>query len=75
MYQGKLNNLKVATIFLSCPKSALFNEKALRAFISLGPNIDAQTLLNHYVFRWPIEIFFREGKRRHLGLDDYQVRG
>ncbi|WP_242964609.1 transposase [Clostridium beijerinckii] len=30
-------------------------------------------LLNHYKHRWPIEIFFRESKKK-LGLDDYQVR-
>ena len=72
-YQGKLNDLKEAAIVLSWPKNALFYEKALKAFISLDPNIDAQTLLNHYVHRCPIEIFFRESKRR-LGLDDYQVR-
>jgi len=72
-YQGKLNDVKMATIVLSWPKNALFNEKALRAFISLDPNIDAQSLLNHYVHRWPIETFFRESKR-YLGLDDYQVR-
>ena len=72
-YQGRLNDIKAATIVLSWPKDALFNEKALKAFISLDPNMDTQTLLNHYVHRWPIEIFFRESKRR-LGLDDYQVR-
>lgn len=30
-------------------------------------------LLNHYKHRWPIEISFRESKKK-LGLDDYQVR-
>jgi len=72
-YQGKLNDLKIATVVLSWPKNALFEEKSLKAFISLDPNIDTQNLLNHYVRRWPIETFFRESKR-YLGLDDYQVR-
>ena len=30
-------------------------------------------LLNHYKHRWPIEIFFKESKKK-LGLDDYQIR-
>ncbi|MCE5221314.1 MAG: transposase [Clostridium sp.] len=30
-------------------------------------------LLNHYKHRWPIEIFFRESKKK-IGLDDYQIR-
>jgi hypothetical protein len=66
-YQGKLNDVKMATMVLSWPKNALFNEKALKAFISLDPNIDVQSLLNHYVHRWPIETFFRESKK-YLGL-------
>lgn len=72
-YKGKLNDLNEAVIVLSWPKDALFNESALKAFISLDGSIDAETILNHYVYRWPIEIFFRESKR-YLGLDDYQVR-
>jgi hypothetical protein len=72
-YQGKLNDLKEATVVLSWPKNALFNEKALRAFICPYTNMDVETLLCHYVHRWPVEIFFRESKRR-LGLDDYQIR-
>jgi hypothetical protein len=73
VYKGKLNALKSATIILSWPKNALFNEKALKAFISLDTSISTESILNHYVHRWPIETFFRETKR-YLGLDDYQVR-
>ncbi|WP_252225662.1 hypothetical protein [Caldicoprobacter algeriensis] len=43
-------------------KNAIFNEKALKAFISLDPNIDAQSLLNHYVHRWPIETFLEKAR-------------
>lgn len=72
-YRGKLNGFKLATIVLSWPKNALFNEKALKAFISIDTNMSAEVMLNHYVHRWPIETFFRESKR-YLGLDDYQIR-
>lgn len=57
-YKGKLNDLKEATVVLSWPKGSLFNEDALKAFICPDTNIDAQSLLNHYINRWPIEIFF-----------------
>jgi hypothetical protein len=73
-YSGKFNDLKKATIILSWPKNALFNDNALKAFISLDTNISTECILNHYINRWPIETFFRETKR-YLGLDDYQVRG
>lgn len=73
-YHGKLNDLKEATIVLSWPKEALFVTGALKAFICPYVNMKTEILLNHYVRRWPIEIFFRESKR-YLGLDDYQVRG
>ena len=72
-YIGKLNDLKCAHIVFSWPKDALFKEGALRVFISLDPNMTAEELLNHYAYRWSIETFFRECKKR-LGLDDYQVR-
>lgn len=72
-YKGKLNDLNEAVIVLSWPKDSLFSEYALKAFISLEGSIDAETILNHYVYRWSMEIFFRESKR-YLGLDDYQVR-
>jgi len=72
-YIGKLNDLKKAQIILSWPKDALFKDGCLRSFISLDTDISVEELLNHYANRWPIEVFFRECKKK-LGLDDYQVR-
>jgi hypothetical protein len=72
-YRGKLNDREEATVVLSWPKGTLFNEKALKAFVSLDNTIATSDILNHYVHRWPIETFFRESKR-YLGLDDYQVK-
>ena len=72
-YNGKLNDLKEATVILSWPKDALFKDGCLRAFISPNSNMSTLELLNHYKHRWPIEIFFRESKKK-LGLDDYQIR-
>jgi hypothetical protein len=72
-YIGKLNDLAEAHIILSWPKEALFKDGCLRAFISPNAEITLIELLNHYSHRWPIEIFFRESKKK-LGLDDYQVR-
>lgn len=50
-YHGKLNDFKKATVVLSWPKGALFNEKALKAFISLDTNMSCEELLNYYVHR------------------------
>jgi hypothetical protein len=72
-YIGKLNDLKEALIVLSWPKEALFKDGCLRAFISPNSKMSTLELLNHYKHRWPIEIFFRETKKK-LGLDDYQIR-
>lgn len=72
-YKGKLNDLKEALIVLSWSKEALFKDGCLRAFIGPDSNMFLLELLNHYKHRWPIEIFFRESKKK-LGLDAYQIR-
>ena len=72
-YRGKLKDIPDCMIALCWPKEALFKEGCLRAFITLDTTLTTEELLNHYKNRWPIETFFRETKK-HLGLNDYQVR-
>lgn len=72
-YRGKLKDISDSLIALCWPKEALFKEGCLRAFITLDTSLTTEELLLHYKHRWPIETFFRETKK-HLGLDDYQVR-
>lgn len=72
-YEGKLNDIENAVVILSYPKEAFLNPKALRVFISTDASLSTQEILDTYVCRWPIEVFFRESKRK-LALDKYQIR-
>ena len=47
--------------------------KAPRAFISTNVAISTQEILDFYVERWSIEVFFRQCKNT-LALDSYQIR-
>lgn len=72
-YKGHLNGIKEAVVLLSWPKDAFMKEHCLKAFLCTDINLNDEQLLNCYTKRWPIEIFFRQGKMR-LGLDLYQIR-
>lgn len=72
-YEGKLNDIENAVVILSYPKEAFLNPKTLRVFISTDTSLSTQEILDTYVCRWPIEVFFRESKRK-LALDKYQIR-
>ena len=72
-YRGKLKDIPACLIVLCWPKEALFKEGCLRAFITLDTALTTEELLIHYKNRWPIETFLHETKK-HLGLDDYQVK-
>ena len=71
-YLGKINGYKKVKIIISWPKNALWNNHALKCFISLDIELSTKQILKHYLNRWPIETFFRETKRR-LGFDKYQI--
>ena len=49
------------------------NPKAFRAFISTNPSLSIEEILNIYVNRWEIEVFFRNFKTK-LAFDCYQIR-
>lgn len=57
---------------MSWPQKALWNKYALKCFISLDIELSTKQILNHYLKKWPIEIFFRETKQK-LGFDKYQI--
>ncbi|WP_035290522.1 IS701 family transposase [Clostridium sp. KNHs214] len=73
-YEGKINGFKNVVILISYPKEALYNEKALKSFISTDINLTTEEILFQYRERWTIEVFFRQNKME-LGFDNYQVRG
>ena len=72
-YEGSLNGIDNAVVLISYPKDAFHVPKALRAFISTDVSLSTREILDKYVERWPIEVFFRQAKDK-LAFDRYQVR-
>ena len=72
-YEGSLNGIENAVVLISYPKDAFHVPKALRAFISTDASLSTREILDIYVERWPVEVFFRQAKDK-LAFDRYQVR-
>ena len=72
-YEGKLNGIENAVVLISYPKDAFQVSGALRAFISTDVSLSTREILDNYVERWPIEVFFRQSKDK-LAFDQYQIR-
>lgn len=72
-YEGSLNGIDNAVVLISFPVDAMDNPKTLRAFISTDVSLSTEDILNIYVNRWEIEIFFRDCKTK-LAFDRYQIR-
>ena len=72
-YEGKLNGIDNAVVLISYPENAFHNPKALRAFVCTDVSLTTMEILNAYVERWPVELFFRQSKGK-LALDKYQIR-
>ena len=72
-YEGNLNGIDNAVVLLSIPVGAMSNSKALRAFISTDASLSTEEILDFYVNRWEIEVFFRACKTK-LAFDKYQIR-
>ena len=72
-YEGKLNGIENAVVLLSYPEKAFGKPKALKAFLNTDVSLSTDEILAYYVCRWPIEVFFRQGKDKPT-LDSYQIR-
>ena len=72
-YEGSLNDLEDAVVLISYPKNAFGLTCALRAFICTDSSLSTKDILNLYLERWNIEVFFRQAKQK-LALDKYQIR-
>ena len=72
-YEGCLNGIDDAAVLISYPKDAFHVPKALRAFISTDVSLSTREILDRYVERWPVEVFFRQSKDK-LAFDRYQIR-
>ena len=72
-YEGNLNGVENAVVLISYPKDEFHNPKTLRAFISTDVSLSTREILDAYVERWPVEIFFRQSKGK-LAFNRYQIR-
>lgn len=72
-YEGNLNNLENAVVLISYPRDAFGKPNALRAFLCTDVSLSTQEILNLYINRWEIEVFFRQSKQK-LAFDKYQIR-
>ncbi len=72
-YEGNLHGVENSVVLISYPKEAFHDPKALRAFISTDVSLGTDEILNKYLERRPIKIFFRQSKDR-LAFDRYQIR-
>ena len=62
-----------AVILLSYPRETFGKAHTLRAFVSTNTSLSVTDILDHYVVRWNIEVFFRNAKQK-LAFDKYQIR-
>ena len=72
-YEGNLNGIENAIVLFSYPEKAFGKPKALRTFLCMDVSLSTNEILDNYVCRWPIEVFFRQCKDK-LALDSYQIR-
>ena len=72
-YEGCLSDLEDSVVLISYPKDAFGLPRALRAFICTDCSLSTQEILDIYLERWTIEVFFRHAKQK-LALDKYQIR-
>ena len=72
-YESNLNGIENAIVLFSYPEKAFGKPKALRTFLCMDVSLSTNEILDNYVCRWPIEVFFRQCKDK-LALDSYQIR-
>ena len=72
-YEGKINGIDDVVVLISYPQEAFGESKALRAFISTDISLHTEEILEKYLIRWEIEVFFRQVKNV-LAMDKYQIR-
>ena len=68
-----MENIGEAIILLSYPRDAFGTPSTLRAFVCTEPSLSTMEILEHYVVRWNVEVFFRNAKQK-LAFDKYQIR-
>ena len=66
-YEGNLNGIENAIVLFSYPEKAFGKLKALRAFLCMYVSLSTNEIMDNYVCRWPIEVFFRQCQDKGAG--------
>ena len=72
-FQVVIEGIGEVVILLSYPRETLGEPSTLRAFVCTDTSLSIEEILDHYVVRWNIEVFFRNAKQK-LAFDKYQIR-
>ena len=72
-YEGPLNGIGDAVVLICYPVGAFHVAKALRAFLCTEISLSTQEILDTYLCRWPVEVFFRQAKDK-LAFSQCQMR-
>ena len=72
-YEGNLNDIEDAVVLIIYPKDTFGVPEAARAFICTDTSLCTEKILDQYVKRWNVEVFFRQARQK-LALDKYQIR-
>ena len=72
-FQVVIEGIGEVVILLSYPRETLGEPSTLRAFVCTDTSLSIAEILDHYVVRWNIEVFFRNAKQK-LAFDKYQIR-
>lgn len=59
-YEGNLNGIENAVVLVTYPKDAFHTPEAMRAFICMDVSLRTRKILDRYVERWSVEVFFRQ---------------
>ena len=70
-FQVVIEGIGEVVILLSYPRETLGEPSTLRAFVCTDTSLSIVEILDHYVVRWNIEVFFRNAKQK-LAFDKYQ---
>ena len=72
-FRVTIEGIGEVVVLLSYPREAFGKPSALRAFLCTDCSLSITEILDHYVVRWNIEVFFRNAKQK-LSFDKYQIR-
>ena len=71
--KAQIEGIGEVVVLLSYPRETFGRASTLRAFVSTDTSLSVTQILDIYMVRWNIEVFFRHAKQK-LAFDKYQIR-